>query len=122
MADILLYRPHFVAFIILFLLGMYIMVVNPNLVKKLIGMYLMQTSIILFFIILAVKKDSTIPILVSSAVALPPEAYANPLPHVLMLTAIVVGVSTLGVSLAMVIALYRQYSTLEEDEILGKMK
>jgi len=122
MADILLYRPHFVAFIILFLLGMYIMVVNLNLVKKLIGMYLMQTSIILFFITLAVKKDSTIPILLSSATALPPEAYANPLPHALMLTAIVVGVSTLGVSLAMVIALYRQYNTLEEDEILGKMK
>ena len=122
MADILLYRPHFVAFIILFLLGIYIMVVNLNLVKKLIGMYLMQTSIILFFITLAVKRASTIPILLDSATALPPEAYANPLPHVLMLTAIVVGVSTLGVSLAMVIALYRQYNTLEEDEILGKMK
>lgn len=122
MADIFFYRPHFVAFIILFLLGVYIMVVNLNLVKKLIGMYLMQTSIILFFITLAVKKDSTIPILLSSATALPPEAYANPLPHVLMLTAIVVGVSTLGVSLAMVIALYRQYNTLEEDQILGKMQ
>jgi len=122
MADIVLYRPHFVAFIILFLLGMYIMVVNPNLVKKLIGMYLMQTSIILFFITLAVKKDSTIPIILSSTTAVTPEAYANPLPHVLMLTAIVVGVSTLGVSLAMVIALYRQYNTLEEDQILGKMQ
>ena len=122
MADIFLYRPHFVAFIILFLLGVYIMVVNLNLVKKLIGMYLMQTSIILFFITLAVKKDSTIPILLSSATAVTPEAYANPLPPVLMLTAIVVGVSTLGVSLAMVIALYRQYNTLEEDQILGKMQ
>jgi multicomponent Na+:H+ antiporter subunit C len=122
MADILINRPHFVAFIILFLLGMYIMVVCLNLVKKLIGMYLMQTSIILFFITLAVKKESTIPIILPSAAALAPEVYANPLPHVLMLTAIVVGVSTLGVSLAMVIALYRQYNTLEEDQILGKMK
>ena len=122
MADILIYRPHFVAFIILFLLGIYIMVVSLNLVKKLIGMYLMQTSIILFFITVAVKKDSTIPIILPSATALPPEAYANPLPPVLMLTAIVVGVSTLGVSLAMVIALYRQYNTLEEDQILEKMK
>ena len=122
MTDILLYRPHFVAFIILFLLGIYIMVVNPNLVKKLIGMYLMQTSIILFFITLAVKKGSTIPILLPSVTALTPEAYANPLPHVLMLTAIVVGVSTLGVSLAMVIALYKEYNTLEEDQILGKLK
>ena len=122
MADIVLYRPHFVAFIILFLLGIYIMVVSLNLIKKLIGMYLMQTSIILFFITLAVKKDSTIPIILSSTTAVTPEAYANPLPHVLMLTAIVVGVSTLGVSLAMVIALYRQYNTLEEDRILGKMQ
>jgi len=122
MAETLLHRPHFVAFIILFLLGMYIMVVSLNLVKKLIGMYIMQTSIILFFITLAVKEDSTIPILLPSATALTPEAYANPLPHVLMLTAIVVGVSTLGVSLAMVIGLYRQYGTLEEDQILGKMK
>ena len=122
MADILLYRPHFVAFIILFLLGMYIMVVSLNLVKTLLGMYIMQTSIILFFITLAVKKGSTIPILLPSVTALTPEAYANPLPHVLMLTAIVVGVSTLGVSLAMVIALYREYNTLEEDQILEKMK
>jgi len=122
MADILLHRPHFVAFIILFLLGMYIMVVCLNLVRKLIGMYIMQTSIILFFITLAVKENSTIPILLPSATALTPEAYANPLPHVLMLTAIVVGVSTLGVSLAMVIALYREHNTLEEDQILGKMK
>ena len=120
MTDLLLHRPNFVAFIILFLLGMYIMVLHQNLVKKLIGMYLMQTSIILFFITLAVKKDSTIPILLPSATALGPDAYANPLPHVLMLTAIVVGVSTLGVSLAMVIALYREYHTLEEGQMLGK--
>jgi multicomponent Na+:H+ antiporter subunit C len=111
-----------VAFIILFLLGMYIMTVYPNLVKKLIGMYLMQTSIILFFITLAVKTNSTIPILLPSTTALNPDMYANPLPHVLMLTAIVVGVSTLGVSLAMVIALYREYHTLEEDQILEKMQ
>jgi len=121
MTEILLNRPNFLAFIILFLLGLYIMVLHNNLVKKLIGMYIMQTSIILFFITLAVKKNSTIPILLPSPAALGPETYANPLPHVLMLTAIVVGVSTLGVSLAMVIALYRQYQTLEEDQILEKL-
>ena len=120
MTDLLLHRPNFVAFIILFLLGMYIMVLHQNLVKKLIGMYIMQTSIILFFITLAVKKDSTIPILLPSAAVVTPDVYANPLPHVLMLTAIVVGVSTLGVSLAMVIALYREYHTLEEGQMLGK--
>lgn len=121
MTEILLNRPNFVAFIILFLIGLYIMALHNNLVKKLIGMYILQTSIILFFITLAVKNNSTIPILLPSVTALPPETYANPLPHVLMLTAIVVGVSTLGVSLAMVIALYRQYHTLEEDQILKKL-
>lgn len=122
MIEILLDRPNFLAFFILFLLGLYIMVLRHNLVKKLIGMYLVQTSIILFFISLAAKKDSTIPILLPDATVLGPEAYANPLPHVLMLTAIVVGVSTLGVSLAMVIALYKEYHTLEEDQIIEKIQ
>ncbi len=122
MTEILLHRPNFLAFIILFLVGLYIMILHHNLVKKLIGMYLMQTSILLFFITLAVKKDSTVPILLPAASNLGPEAYANPLPHVLMLTAIVVGVSTLGVSLAMVIALYRHYHSLEEDQIMEKMQ
>ncbi len=68
------------------------------------------------------KKDSTIPILLPSAIAFGPETYTNPLPHVLMLMAIVVGVSTLGLSLTMVISLYRQYHTLEEDQLLEKMQ
>ena len=122
MAETLLARPNFLAFILLFLFGLYIMVTHKNLIKKLIGMYLLQTSVILFFITLGVKEGSTVPILFSSEGPIQATAYANPLPQVLMLTAIVVGVATLGVSLALVIAIYRQYRTLEEDELFRRME
>ena len=122
MAETLLARPNFLAFILLFLFGLYIMVTHKNLIKKLIGMYLLQTSVILFFITLGVKEGSTVPILFSSKGPIQAAAYANPLPQVLMLTAIVVGVATLGVSLALVIAIYRQYRTLEEDELFRRME
>ncbi len=120
--ETFLTRPNFLAFTILFLFGLYIMINHKNLIKKLIGMYLLQTSVILFFVALGVKKGSTVPILSSLSGAVEASAYANPLPQVLMLTAIVVGVATLGVSLALVIAIYQQYRTLEEDELFRKMK
>jgi multicomponent Na+:H+ antiporter subunit C len=115
-------RSNFVAFILLFLFGLYIMMTHKNLIKKLIGMYLVQTGVILFFITLGVKEGSTVPILFLDGGPIQASAYANPLPHVLMLTAIVVGVATLGVSLALVIAIYRQYRTLEEDELFRRME
>ena len=119
--DILLTRPNFLAFIILFVFGFYIMITHKNLIKKLIGMYLLQTSVILFFVTLGVKAGSTVPILLSDVTPVVTQDYANPLPQVLMLTAIVVGVATLGVSLALVIAIYRRYKTLEEDELFKRM-
>lgn len=122
MTETLLARPNFLAFILLFLFGLYIMIIHKNLIKKLIGMYLLQTSVILFFVTLGVKEGSTVPILVDPEGAVEAAAYANPLPQVLMLTAIVVGVATLGVSLAMVIVIYRKYQTLEEDELFRKLK
>jgi multicomponent Na+:H+ antiporter subunit C len=116
----ILTRPNFMTFIVLFLFGLYIMVTHKNLIKKLIGMYLLQTSVILFFVGLSVKTDSTVPILLDTG-PVQAAAYANPLPHVLMLTAIVVGVATLGVSLALVIAIYQRYQTLEEDELIKRL-
>lgn len=113
-------HAHFWTFIFLLLFGLYVMITHKNLIKKLIGMYLVQTSIILFFLSLGAKKGATVPILFLSEAPVRPDSYANPLPHVLMLTAIVVGVSTLGVSLGLVILIYRRYKTLEEDEILRK--
>ena len=98
------------------------MVVHHNLVKKLIGMYLVQTSVIFYLVTLGVKSGATVPVLLSTTGPIRVEAYANPLPHVVTLTAIVVGVATLGVSLALVTAMYREYGTLDEDEILKRLE
>ena len=123
-----LQRPNFVAFVILFLWGLYIMVTHPNLVKKLIGMYLVQTSIIFLLVTIGAKQDATVPILRATDAAaiatheIDSADYANPLPHVLTLTAIVVQIATLGVSLALVAAIYRKYGSLDEDEILKRME
>ena len=114
-------RPNFIAFVVLFLWGFFIMVTHPNMVKKLIGMYLVQTSILLFLVTIGVKQDATVPILqgsdavLSTADQMTPADYTNPLPQVLTLTAIVVQVATLGVSLALVTAIYRKYGSLDED-------
>lgn len=122
MLDALISRPNFVTFIVLFLWGLYIMVTHHNLIKKLIGMYLVQTSVLLFFVTTGAKSGSTVPVLLAAATAIEPPTYANPLPHVLVLTAIVVGVATLGVSLGLTLAIYRQYGSLEEDEILRRVE
>ena len=115
-------RPNFIVFILLFLFGLFIMVTHKNLIKKLIGMYLLQTSVILFFVTLGVKDGSTVPILFLSEKMAEGASYSNPLPQVLMLTAIVVGVATLGVSLAIVIAINHRYKTLEEDELARRLE
>jgi multicomponent Na+:H+ antiporter subunit C len=113
-------------YISLMMIGLYAMIVKNNLVKKIIGMNILQTAVILFFISVGAKNKATIPI-IEHAHGLGHHAvtavnYINPLPHVLMLTAIVVAVATLGVALALVIKLHQQYNTLEEDEILAQLK
>ena len=118
----LLQRPNFVVFVILFLWGIYIMAVHPHLVKKLIGLYIVQTSAIYFLVAFSAKDGATVPIILEGAAAVDPAIYANPLPHVLTVTAIVVQVATLGVSLALVSAIYRKFGTLDEDELMEKLK
>ena len=113
-------------YISLMMIGLYAMIVKNNLVKKIIGMNILQTAVILFFISVGAKNKATIPI-IEHAHGLGDHAvsaanYINPLPHVLMLTAIVVAVATLGVALALIIRLHQQYKTLEEDEILAQLK
>ena len=117
-----LHRPNFIAFVILFLWGFYIMVTHHNLVKKLIGMYIVQTSVIFFLVAISAKTGATVPILLSGTGPVQAATYTNPLPHVLALTAIVVQIATLGVSLALVAAIYRKYGTLDEDEILKRLE
>jgi multicomponent Na+:H+ antiporter subunit C len=120
------------------MIGLFAMISKNNLIKKLIGMSIFQTAIILFYVSLSVKGTAetvSIPIQhhheesasSEESASKPatdihdfdPNKFANPLPHVLMLTAIVVGVATLGVALAVSQLLYKDYGTLEEDEILA---
>jgi multicomponent Na+:H+ antiporter subunit C len=126
MLDLILSKYNYWIYIILMMIGFYAMIGKRNLVKKIIGINIFQTAIILFFISIAAKRGGTLPIIEhahgNASHAVEAAAYVNPLPHVLMLTAIVVMVSTLGVALAIAIAIYRRYHTLEEDEILEQRK
>ena len=126
--DFLIGHFNYFMYIVLMMIGLYAMIAKNNLVKKLVGMNIFQWSIILFFVSLGAKKGGTIPILTGvghghHAADLTIEAakYVNPLPHVLMLTAIVVGVGTTGVALALILRLYKKYKTLEENEIMRKL-
>jgi multicomponent Na+:H+ antiporter subunit C len=109
---------------ILLLIGLYGMLRQPNFVKKLMAMNILQVAVIMFFITLAAKTGATVPIAFHSSALhghANETAYINPLPHALMLTAIVVGVGTTGVALALLIRIYRHYGTLEEPELLERM-
>ena len=145
--ELLIERLNYFIYVVLLLIGLHAMIAKKNLIKKLIGMSIFQTAIILFYVSIGVKEGSTIPvylpehdphgshsvpsdtnetlhfdhgpvILDSSLV----KGYANPLPHVLLLTAIVVGVATLGRALALCQRIYQGYGTIEEDELLAKME
>lgn len=111
-------------YVVLMMIGFYAMIGKNNLVKKLLGMNIFQTAIILMFISSGVKKGGLIPIIDKQAAlehGVNSALINNPVPHVLMLTAIVVSVSVTGVALALMQRIYRRYGTLEEDEILEKM-
>ena len=105
---------------VLLAMGLWGMFAKRNLMKKLIGMNIFQTAIILLFIATTSKFGATVPTF-DPRLGLNPALYANPLPHVLMLTAIVVMVATSGVALAIIILIYRRYHTLDEQEILQRM-
>ena len=119
-------RINWWVYILLMMIGLYGITAKKNFMKKVIGLSILQTSVILFFVSIGAKRSATIPIIEHAHDAGHPAVVAdhfiNPLPHVLMLTAIVVAVATLGVALALVIKIYRQYHTLEEDEILTQLK
>lgn len=113
-------------YILLMMIGLYAMMAKKNMVKKIIGMNILQTAVILFFISISAKRRATIPIIEHGETighhGVKAVDFINPLPHVLMLTAIVVAVATLGVALALVIKLFEQYHTLEEDEIIARLQ
>jgi multicomponent Na+:H+ antiporter subunit C len=100
--------------VFLMVAGLYIAIARGNLVKKLIGLGIFQTSVYLLYIAPGKLVGGTAPIIAAAF-----ERYSNPLPHVLILTAIVVGVATLALGLAIVVRLREAYGTIEEDEILA---
>lgn len=99
--------------ILLMMSGFYTVIVSGNLIKKLLGLGIFQTSVLIFFISLSKVQGATAPILIDR----PDVVYGNPLPHVLMLTAIVVGVATLSMGMALVVRINEAYGSIEEDEI-----
>jgi len=108
--------------IALLLIGFYAIIFKRNLVKQIIGLSIFQTSIILFWVASAVKWNATVPIYDPAFPLEETANYINPLPHTLMLTAIVVGVATLGVAFALLITIYKHYKTLDEEELIKEMK
>ena len=101
--------------IALMMTGLYAVIARENLVKKLMGLSLFQVSVILFYVSIGKVSGGTAPILIEGA---GDTLYSNPLPHVLMLTAIVVGVSVMAVGLALVVRIQQAYGTSEEEELM----
>ena len=106
---------HFSYFVTIFLLvaGLFIVIARGNLIKKLVGLGIFQTSVYLLYIAPGKLIGGTAPILSDAF-----KIYSNPIPHVLILTAIVVGVATLGLGLALLVRIRGAYGTIEEDDIL----
>jgi multicomponent Na+:H+ antiporter subunit C len=106
---------------LLLLIGIYGVLVPRNLVRKLMGMNILQAAIIAFFIALAAKSGAGLPVVRAGEAAVA-DRYVNPLPHALMLTAIVVSVSITGVALALIIRIHRRYGTLDERDLIDQLR
>jgi multicomponent Na+:H+ antiporter subunit C len=103
---------HYWLVIALMMTGLYVVIAKGNLLKKIIGLNIFQVSVIMFYVSMGKVRGGTAPILAEGV-----EVYSNPLPHVLMLTAIVVGVATTALGLSLVVRIQEAYATIEEDEI-----
>jgi len=106
---------NYIIVIILMMTGLFIVIARANLIKKLIGLSIFQTSVFLFYISLGKVAGGTAPILDGN----PGTLYSNPLPHVLILTAIVVGVATTALGLALILRISEAFGSIEEDEIIA---
>ena len=98
--------------IVLMMVGFYTVIAQHNLTKKVVGLNIFQVAVFVFYISMGKIEDGSAPILKDGV-----EVYSNPLPHVLILTAIVVGVATTALALALVVRIHHSYGTIEEDEI-----
>jgi multicomponent Na+:H+ antiporter subunit C len=107
---------NYLAVIMLMMIGLYIAISRGNLVKKVMGINVLQVSVILLYVSMGKVSGGTAPILIEGQGDI---IYSNPLPHVLMLTAIVVGVASTALGLALVVRVNEAYGTVEEDEIVA---
>lgn len=104
-------------FILLMMIGLYVVIAKGNLVKKIVGLNIFQTSVFMLYISIGKVKGGTAPIFPLDMKIDPQVVYSNPLPHVLILTAIVVGIATTSLGLALIIRIREAYHTIEEHEI-----
>ena len=100
--------------VVLMMIGFYIVMSSGNLIKKMIGLSLFQGAVSILYISMGKVRGGTAPIILE-----PDTVYSNPLPHVLILTAIVVGVATIALGMALIVRIREAYGTVEEDEILA---
>lgn len=111
MIEVLLARVEYVVAALVLGIGLYMVVADRNLVKKIIGLNVFQTAVFLFFIVSSQREGGSAPLWTE------PEPLVNPLPHVIVLTAIVVGVSLTAVALALVVRIHGEYGSLREDVV-----
>lgn len=100
-----------VVYVLLVAIGLFVLINDENLVKKVVGLNVFQTGVFLFLVTSAYRTDARAPLLAA------PGPYVDPLPHVLVLTAIVVGVAVTAVALTLVVRIYGEYGTLREDVV-----
>ena len=104
-------------FILLMLIGLYIVIARGNLIKKIVGLNIFQTSVFMFYISIGKVSGGTAPIFPIDMKINPATVYSNPLPHVLILTAIVVGIATTALGLALIVRIREAYGTIEDEDI-----
>ena len=105
-------------FILLMMIGLYIVIARGNLIKKIVGLNIFQTSVFMFYISIGKVSGGTAPIFPIDMNINPATVYSNPLPHVLILTAIVVGIATTALGLALIVRIREAYGTIEDEDIL----
>ena len=103
--------------IVLMMVGFYIVIAQPNLIKKVVGLNVFQVSVFVFYIAMGKISGGTAPIFPTDMNIDPAVVYSNPLPHVLILTAIVVGIATTSLGLALIVRIREEYDSIEEDRI-----
>ena len=105
-------------FTVLMMTGLYIVVAKGNFVKKIVGLNIFQTSVFMLYISMGKVTGGTAPIFPIDMNVDPEVVYSNPIPHVLILTAIVVGIATTSLGLALIVRIREEFGTIEEDEIV----